>query len=102
MERINLINKYMYWDVDVTDFRTPSNMYFGFGSEFNDTSIEVLRKDNDSIRWVIFQVDRSWYVMEQQKTKAQWIENWTKKMNNDKKEAKNYAELESIIYYNQS
>lgn len=87
------------WDVDITDFNTPSNMVFSFGSEFDDTSIEAFRKDKDSVRWVIFRVDRTWYVMEQEKAEIHWIENWTKQMNSDVKEAKKYAELEAVKHY---
>jgi len=87
------------WDVDITDFNIPSNMVFSFGSEFDNTSIEVFRKDNDNIRWVIFRVDSTWYIMEQQKAEIQWIENWTKQMNYDVKEAKKYAELEALKHY---
>ncbi len=61
------------WDVDVIDFNLPSNMNFSFGSEFDDTSTEAFRKNNDDIRWVIFRVNYTWYVMEQQKSGKQWL-----------------------------
>tara|TARA_R110001606_G_scaffold91591_2_gene204235 strand:+ start:84 stop:419 length:336 start_codon:yes stop_codon:yes gene_type:complete len=87
------------WDVDVIDFRLPSNMTFSFGSEFNDTSIEAIKKEGSVIRWVIFRVDSTWYVMQQHSIKLKWIETWTKQMNSDILEAKEYAETQMIEYY---
>jgi hypothetical protein len=89
----------VHWDVDTEDFQLPSNMILSFGSEFDDTSIEALLKDDDGIRWLIFRVDRTWYVMEQYKAEYRWVESWTKQMNIDVKEAKNYAEQEALKHY---
>lgn len=89
----------VHWDIDTDDFKLPSNMIFSFGSEFDDTSIEALLKDNDDIRWVIFRVDNTWYVMEQYKAECRWVESWTKQMSSNIKEAKNYAEQEAMEHY---
>ena len=58
----------LHWDVDTDDFSIPSNMFFSFGAELDDTSIESLSKNDDGIRWVIFRVESTWYVMEQYKS----------------------------------
>jgi hypothetical protein len=87
----------MYWDIDIDDFKLPSNMLFGYGSEFDDTSIEALLLEEDSsIRWVIFRVISTWYVMEQSKLGDFWIENWTIQMNSDIEEVKIYALKEAL------
>lgn len=89
----------VHWDVDITDFKLPSNMQFTTGSEFDDTSIEAFMKENAKVRWVIFRVDYTWYVMEQSKAESGWIENWTKQLNDSLQDAKIYAEQEAWAHY---
>jgi len=89
----------VHWDVDIIDFELPSNMVFTTGSEFDDTSIEAFRKEQDGIRWVIFRVDSTWYVMEQYEAETRWVESWTKQLNKHIADAKIYAEQQAWAHY---
>lgn len=100
MERFEIINSPLLevkWDTELGNIGIPSNMCFTFGSEFDDI-VYRLQKTKE-IRWCIFKVDSTYYVIEQELINRQWYATWTKQMNRDLIEAKEYLEKELIKYY---
>lgn len=86
------------WDSDLENIGLPSNMHFGFGSEFGDIYYR-LQKENDNIRWCVWSVDRYYYIIKQEKIENEWIEVWTKEMSQDFDEAKSYCEYDALEHY---
>ena len=58
----NIKSGRMLWDSELENIGLPSNMNFGFGSEFGDI-IYRLQKTDDIFRWCVFKVDQTWYVI---------------------------------------
>lgn len=86
------------WDSDLENIGLPSNIYFGFGSEFGDIFYK-LQKPNDTIRWCVYSVDRNYYIIKQEKKDNEWLEVWSKQMNYDLTEAKRYCEHDALLHY---
>ena len=85
----------MLWDSELENIGLPSNMNFGFGSEFGDI-IYRLQKTDDIFRWCVFKVDQTWYVIKQQNINNTWLEDWTIQMDSDCLKARQYAEEDAL------
>lgn len=94
----NVLLGVVLWDSELQNVGLPSNMFFSFGSEFGDI-IYRLQKPNDDVRWCIFTIDRNYYIIKQQEVNNEWCELWTKQMNKDLSEAKQYCEEDAFQHY---
>lgn len=72
-----------------------NNRQWSFGSEFGDI-IYRLQERGSEVRWLVFSVDRNYYVCQEIKTLQGWAEEWTKQMDKSLSEAKAYAETEAL------
>ncbi len=86
------------WDTDLSNIGLPSNLMFSPKSEMSDIFYR-LQEPNAEIRWCIFQVDGTYYVIRQELIDSQWVEIWTSQRDSNLEDAKKYAEQDWSIEY---
>lgn len=94
----NVLLGEVLWDADLQNVGLPSNMQFTFGSEFGDI-IYRLQKPDDKLRWCVFKVNNTYYVIKQKEVNNGWMEEWTKQMNENLLEARQYAEGDAMEHF---
>ena len=95
-----LLSTGVVWDTYLESIGLPINMSFSFGSEFGDV-IYRLQNPKDNVRWCVFSLDKTYYVIKQISPNNKWVELWTKQMNKDLDEAKKYCYDDALTHYSQ-